>query len=67
MLAKNALVPMEKRLKGYYSPKDLHRGPTKEVSVSNLVQLLIQGATDPDNLVRLFRYHGCGTTLQFTG
>ncbi|KAF4575250.1 serine/threonine-protein kinase M1 [Pleurotus pulmonarius] len=33
-LAKNALVPMEKRLKGYYSPKDLHRGPTKEVSTT---------------------------------
>ncbi|KAF7432763.1 serine/threonine-protein kinase M1 [Pleurotus ostreatus] len=54
MLAKNALVPMEKRLKGYYSPKDLHRGPTKEVSVSNLVQLLIQGATDLDNLARMY-------------
>lgn len=66
MLAKNALVPMEKRLKGYYSPKDLHRGPTKEVSVSNLVQLLIQGATDLDNLVRLSRYYCCGIVLRVT-
>lgn len=60
-LAKNALTPIEKKLKGIYTPGS----PTataharerasavreKEVTTSNLVQMLIQEATDPVNLV----------------
>ena len=49
MLAKNALNPIEKKLKGIYSASK--EKPEKEISTSNLVQMLIQEATDPVNLV----------------
>jgi serine/threonine-protein kinase ATR len=49
MLAKNALDPIGKKLKGIYSTS---KGRTeKEISTSNLVQMLIQEATNPANLV----------------
>ena len=50
MLAKNALNPIEKKLKGIYSSSKERQ--EKEISTSNLVQMLIQEATDPGNLVR---------------
>jgi serine/threonine-protein kinase ATR len=49
MLAKNALSPIEKKLKGIYSTSKERQ--EKEISTSNLVQMLIQEATDPANLV----------------
>ena len=64
-LARNALLPIERKLKGIYSrsstkEKDKQQ---KEVSTSNLVQLLIQEATDDANLVRKFcRYGGYNST-----
>jgi hypothetical protein len=49
MLARNALNPIEKKLKGIYSTsKERHE---KEISTSNLVQMLIQDATSDANLV----------------
>ncbi|KAF9462064.1 hypothetical protein BDZ94DRAFT_1283268 [Collybia nuda] len=52
MLAKNALNPIEKKLKGVYSTsKERHE---KEISTSNLVQMLIQEATDPANLGKMY-------------
>lgn len=50
MLAKNALNPIEKKLKGIYSTG--RERQEKEISTSNLVQMLIQEATDSHNLVR---------------
>jgi len=50
MLAKNALNPIEKKLKGVYSASKERQ--EKEISTGNLVQMLIQEATDPVNLVR---------------
>jgi serine/threonine-protein kinase ATR len=51
MLATNALKPIERKLKGIYSTsKEKH---DKEISTSNLVQMLIQEATNPANLVSL--------------
>lgn len=50
MLAKNALNPIEKKLKGIYSTSKERQ--EKEISTSNLVQMLIQEATDNANLVR---------------
>lgn len=55
-LARNALLPIERKLKGIYSrssTKEKNK-QQKEVSTSNLVQLLIQEATDDANLVRKF-------------
>ena len=49
MLAKNALNPIEKKLKGMYTTSKERQD--KEVSTSNLVQMLIQEATDYANLV----------------
>ena len=50
-LAKAALVPIEKKLRGVYS-KDANRAHRdKEISTSNLVQALIEEATDSKNLV----------------
>jgi serine/threonine-protein kinase ATR len=49
MLAKNALNPIEKKLKGIYSTSKERQ--EKEITTSNLVQMLIQEATDPSNLV----------------
>lgn len=51
-LAKNALHPIEKKLKGQYSTSK--ERAEKEISTSNLVQMLIQEATSPANLVRIF-------------
>ena len=53
-LAKNALYPIEKKLRGIYA-KDTTRGEKreKEVSTSNLVQMLIEESTDLKNLVRI--------------
>lgn len=51
MLAKNALSPIEKKLKGVYSTSKERQLQEKEISTSNLVQMLIQEATDPANLV----------------
>ncbi|EGO27933.1 hypothetical protein SERLADRAFT_414152 [Serpula lacrymans var. lacrymans S7.9] len=51
-LAKNALNPIEKKLKGIYSTsKERHE---KEISTSNLVQMLIQEATDSANLAKMY-------------
>jgi serine/threonine-protein kinase ATR len=50
MLAKNALNPIENKLTGIYSASKERQ--EKEISTSNLVQMLIQEATDPSNLVR---------------
>ncbi|KAH7931163.1 hypothetical protein BV22DRAFT_1052917 [Leucogyrophana mollusca] len=51
-LAKNALLPIEKKLKGIYSTsKERHE---KEISTSNLVQMLIQEATDDANLAKMY-------------
>jgi len=48
-LAKSSLNPIEKKLRGIYSTtKERHE---REVSTSNLVQILIQEATDLANLV----------------
>lgn len=51
-LAKNALYPIEKKLRGLYA-KDANRSDKriKEISTSNLVQMLIEEATDLRNLV----------------
>jgi len=45
-----ALQPIEKKLKGIYSNNSKERNE-REVSTSNLVQMLIQEATDLSNLV----------------
>jgi hypothetical protein len=47
-LAKTALNRIEKKLKGIYSTREKQE---KEKSTSNLVQMLIQEASDPVNLV----------------
>jgi len=56
-LAKSALNPIERKLKGIYSPKNspnnVRERHEKEVSTSSLVQMLIQEATDLSNLVCL--------------
>jgi serine/threonine-protein kinase ATR len=51
MLAKNALNPIEKKLKGIYSTSKERQ--EREISTSNLVQMLIQEATSGANLVRI--------------
>jgi serine/threonine-protein kinase ATR len=55
MLGKNALSPIERKLKGLYmAASSKERAADKEVSTGNLVQMLIQEATDMANLVRSF-------------
>ncbi|KAK7062299.1 Serine/threonine-protein kinase atr [Favolaschia claudopus] len=57
MLGKNALKPIEQKLKGLYvSPtfKDRAAAGEKEVSTGNLVQMLIQEATDLANLAKMY-------------
>ncbi|KAJ7506601.1 hypothetical protein B0H11DRAFT_1706690 [Mycena galericulata] len=59
MLGKNALSPIERKLKGLYaaaSPKERYaRGVgEKEISTGNLVQMLIQEATDHSNLAKMY-------------
>ena len=54
-LAKSSLNPIEKKLRGIYSTtKERHE---REVSTSNLVQILIQEATDLANLVSLETFY----------
>lgn len=60
--AKSAVRPIERKLEGLYSPTNVkertYGGVTRggederEISTSNLVQMLIQEAIDPANLVR---------------
>ena len=50
VLAKNALDPIEKKLSGIYTSNGI--GHPREISTNNLVQMVIQEATDPANLVR---------------
>ncbi|KAI0938155.1 hypothetical protein AcV7_003428 [Taiwanofungus camphoratus] len=52
MLAKNALKPIEKKLKGIYTAS--RDRPEKEISTSNLVQMLIQEASDNANLAKMY-------------
>ncbi|KAH9948812.1 hypothetical protein B0H21DRAFT_777700 [Amylocystis lapponica] len=51
-LAKGALKPIEKKLKGIYTTS--RERPEKEISTSNLVQMLIQEATDSVNLGKMY-------------
>lgn len=53
-LAKNALNPIEKKLKGIYAKESIKGEKEKEVSTSNLVQMLIEEAMDLRNLVSNF-------------
>ncbi|KAG2369791.1 hypothetical protein BDR07DRAFT_1447599 [Suillus spraguei] len=62
--AKSALRPIERKLKGLYSPTNVkertYGGITRggeeerEISTSNLVQMLIQEAIDPANLGKMY-------------
>ncbi|RDB19974.1 Serine/threonine-protein kinase atr [Hypsizygus marmoreus] len=52
MLAKHALNPIEKKLKGIYSTSKERQG--REISTSNLVQMLILEATDLANLAKMY-------------
>ncbi|EJD01349.1 uncharacterized protein FOMMEDRAFT_111106 [Fomitiporia mediterranea MF3/22] len=54
-LAKTALTPIERKLRGMYS-KDTNRNDRKdkEISTSNLVQMLIEEATDLRNLSKMY-------------
>lgn len=64
-LAKTALNKIERKLKGIYRPdtsKDRNIIQEKEVTTGNLVQILIQEATDDANLVR---WHFCVYELMF--
>ncbi|KAJ6515319.1 hypothetical protein C8R45DRAFT_1139488, partial [Mycena sanguinolenta] len=55
MLGKNALSPIERKLKGLYVPaSSKERVADKEVSTGNLVQILIQEATDTANLAKMY-------------
>ncbi|OCH94317.1 hypothetical protein OBBRIDRAFT_823598 [Obba rivulosa] len=51
-LAKHALQPIEKKLKGIYTTS--RERPEKETSTSNLVQMLIQEATSSANLAKMY-------------
>lgn len=51
-LAKNALNPIDKKLRGLYTKEsNRYEKRDKEISTSNLVQMLIEEATDLRNLV----------------
>ncbi|KDQ64194.1 hypothetical protein JAAARDRAFT_117891 [Jaapia argillacea MUCL 33604] len=54
MLAKNALNPIEKKLKGIYMSTTSRERPEKEMSTNGLVEMLIQEATDPANLGKMY-------------
>ncbi|KAF7302261.1 hypothetical protein MIND_00793200 [Mycena indigotica] len=57
MLGKDALKPIERKLKGLYSPTTAKERPTsseKEVSTENMVQMLIQEATELANLAKMY-------------
>ncbi|TFK72010.1 hypothetical protein BDN72DRAFT_869695 [Pluteus cervinus] len=53
-LAKDALNPIEKKLDGIYSTSKEKDRKEKAVSTSNLVQMLIEEATDATNLARMY-------------
>ncbi|EIW76220.1 hypothetical protein CONPUDRAFT_158248 [Coniophora puteana RWD-64-598 SS2] len=53
-LAKNALNPIEKKLRGVYVARSNKERIEKEMSVGNLVQVLIQESTDPANLAKMY-------------
>ena len=61
VLAKNALDPIGKKLRGIYTSNG--KGNLKEISTSNLVQMVIQEATDPVNLVRQRALSTCAPLL----
>lgn len=67
MLAKSALSSIEKKLRGIH--RTSRDRVEKEVSTSNLVQMLIQEATDNANLAShgLFRVHIVSDFLAFVG
>ncbi|KAJ7055002.1 hypothetical protein C8F01DRAFT_1160647 [Mycena amicta] len=58
MLGKNALNPIERKLKGLYTPTTAKERPNmlteKEVSTGNMVQILIQEATELSNLAKMY-------------
>lgn len=56
-LAKNALLPIGKKLQGIYVPNNVIERSEKAVTTSNLVQMLIQEATSPVNLVSDFVFN----------
>ncbi|TFK55398.1 hypothetical protein OE88DRAFT_1622542 [Heliocybe sulcata] len=51
--AKILLTPLEKKLKGIYTTS--RERPEKETSTSSLVQMVIQEASDPTNLARMYQ------------
>ncbi|KDR84098.1 hypothetical protein GALMADRAFT_219929 [Galerina marginata CBS 339.88] len=53
-LAKSALNPIEKKLTGIYSPGNSRERHEKVISTSNLVQMLIEEATDLTNLAKMY-------------
>ncbi|KAH0840168.1 Nop14-like family-domain-containing protein [Lanmaoa asiatica] len=64
-LAKNALRPIERKLRGVYSPSNIKSrnqsgsggsgsGEEREISTSNLVEMLIQEAIDDANLAKMY-------------
>ena len=68
VLAKNALDPIGKKLRGIYASNG--KGHSKEIPTSNLVQMVIQEATDPANLVRKLGHvhmHPTSNTLRSQG
>lgn len=62
-LAKNALLPIEKKLKGIYSIGK--EKSEKEISTSSLVQVLIEESTSGANLVGQFRLEFRSTILTY--
>ncbi|KAJ7130974.1 hypothetical protein C8R46DRAFT_1327841 [Mycena filopes] len=55
MLGKNALNPIERKLKGLYTAASSKERPVeKEVSTGNLVEMLISDATDSANLAKMY-------------
>ncbi|KAG9317708.1 hypothetical protein JVU11DRAFT_1921 [Chiua virens] len=63
-LAKNALRPIERKLRGVYSPSNIKSrtqsgsggsgNEEREISTSNLVEMLIHEATDHSNLAKMY-------------
>ncbi|KZT29389.1 hypothetical protein NEOLEDRAFT_1056118 [Neolentinus lepideus HHB14362 ss-1] len=51
--AKILFTPLEKKLKGIYTTS--RERPEKETSTSSLMQMVIQEATDPTNLARMYQ------------
>ncbi|TDL29365.1 hypothetical protein BD410DRAFT_710460 [Rickenella mellea] len=54
-LAKNALDPIERKLRGlYFKDSNKYEKREKETSTTNLVQMLIEEATDLKNLAKMY-------------